>query len=66
VRELAAEPGGDHYAHVLRELFGLDVVPAAETVADVPTDVYPRDADLYSGDADLYPPGIDNAGGERG
>jgi glutamyl-tRNA reductase len=51
VRELAAEPGGVHYAQVLRELFGLDVVPAAETVADVPVDV--------------YPPDIDDAGGER-
>jgi glutamyl-tRNA reductase len=51
VRELAAEPGGDHYAQVLRDLFGLDVVPTVETVADVPVDVYPRD--------------IDNAGGER-
>jgi glutamyl-tRNA reductase len=40
VREFAAEPGGDHYAKVLRELFGLDVVPPAETVADVPPDVY--------------------------
>jgi len=50
VRELAAEPGGVHYAQVLRELFGLDVVPAAETVADVPVDV--------------YPPDIDDAGGE--
>ena len=29
VRELAAEPGGDHYAQVLRELFGLDEQPAA-------------------------------------
>ncbi len=57
VRELAAEPGGDHYAQVLRELFGLDVVPAAETVADVPADVYPRDTE--------YPQDIDD-GGERG
>jgi glutamyl-tRNA reductase len=51
VRELAAEPGGDHYAQVLRDLFGLDVVPTVQTVADVPVDVYPRD--------------VDNAGGER-
>ena len=51
VRELAAEPGGDHYAQVLRDLFGLDVVPRVETVADVPVDVYPPDSD--------------NAGGER-
>jgi glutamyl-tRNA reductase len=49
VRELAAEPGGDHYAQVLRELFGLDVVPAVGTAAEVPADVYPRDAD-NSGD----------------
>ena len=43
VRELAAEPGGVHYAQVLRELFGLDVVPGAETVADVPRRLAPDD-----------------------
>ena len=64
VRELAAEPGGVHYAHVLRELFGLDVVPGAETAADVPADVYPRDAD-YPRNADGYAGGTDDAGGER-
>jgi glutamyl-tRNA reductase len=36
VRELAAEPGGDRYAEVLRDLFGLDVPPVAETCADIP------------------------------
>jgi glutamyl-tRNA reductase len=39
VRELAGEPGGDHYAEVLRDLFDLDVAPAAERVADVPAGV---------------------------
>jgi len=34
---------------VLRELFGLDVVPGAETAADVP-DVYPRDSNDAGGD----------------
>jgi glutamyl-tRNA reductase len=38
VRELAAGPGGDRYAAVLRELFELDVPPVAETIADVPPD----------------------------
>jgi glutamyl-tRNA reductase len=38
VRELAAGPGGDRYAAVLRELFELDVPPTAETIADVPPD----------------------------
>jgi glutamyl-tRNA reductase len=79
VRQLAAEPGGVHYAQVLRELFGLDVLPGAETVADVPSDVYPResddprDADVFGGDVDVFPrdvdghPGgsINDAGGER-
>jgi glutamyl-tRNA reductase len=44
VRELATEPGGDRYARVLRELFGLDVPPVAPTVADVP-DVYDAGGD---------------------
>jgi glutamyl-tRNA reductase len=44
VRELATEPGGDRYARALRELFGLDVPPAAPTVADVP-DVYDAGGD---------------------
>lgn len=39
VREFAAEPGGDRYAEVLRELFDLDVPPIAKTVADVPVEV---------------------------
>ncbi|HEY1486906.1 MAG TPA: glutamyl-tRNA reductase [Micromonosporaceae bacterium] len=38
IRELAAGPGGDRYAEVLRELFDLDVPPSAETIADVPDD----------------------------
>ncbi len=38
VRELAAGPGGDRYAELLRELFELDVPPVAETIADVPPD----------------------------
>jgi hypothetical protein len=38
VRELAAGPGGDRYAEVLRELFDLDIPPSAESVADVPAD----------------------------
>jgi glutamyl-tRNA reductase len=33
VRQLAAEPGGDQYAALLRELFDLDV-PLATTQAD--------------------------------
>lgn len=40
VRELATEPGGEQYAKLLRELFGLDIPPSAGTVADVPPDVY--------------------------
>ncbi|HKD97386.1 MAG TPA: glutamyl-tRNA reductase [Micromonosporaceae bacterium] len=39
VRELAAGPGGDHYAQVLRDLFALEVPPPAPTAADVPTGV---------------------------
>ena len=38
VRELAAGPGGDRYAALLRELFDLDVPPTAETSRDVPAD----------------------------
>jgi glutamyl-tRNA reductase len=38
VRELAAGPGGDRYAEVLRELFDLDIPPVVETIADVPRD----------------------------
>jgi glutamyl-tRNA reductase len=38
VRELAAGPGGDRYATLLRELFDLEVPPTAETMADVPAD----------------------------
>ncbi len=54
VRELAAEPGGDRYAEVLRELFGLDVPPVAETCAEIPAvagdtdhvEVLPEDGDV--------------------
>ncbi len=35
VRQLAAEPGGDQYAALLRELFDLDV-PLATQAAAVP------------------------------
>jgi glutamyl-tRNA reductase len=38
VRELAAGPGGDRYAELLRELFDLDIPPVVETLADVPAD----------------------------
>jgi glutamyl-tRNA reductase len=38
IRELAAGPGGDRYAEVLRQLFDLDVPPSVETIADVPGD----------------------------
>lgn len=45
VRELAAEPGGDRYAAVLRELFGLDVADpaAAEAIRVAPTDSTPTE-----------------------
>lgn len=36
IRELAAEPGGDRYAEALRDLFGLEVPPTAETYAEIP------------------------------
>lgn len=36
VRQLAAGPGGDHYAEVLRDLFALDVPPTAENAGQVP------------------------------
>ena len=35
VRKLAAEPGGDQYAALLRELFDLEV-PETSTARDVP------------------------------
>ena len=41
VRELAAEPGGDRYAELLRDLFGLDVPPVAD-YAEIPTVVERR------------------------
>jgi glutamyl-tRNA reductase len=41
VRELAAEPGGDRYAEVLRDLFGLDVPPVVATYAEIPTVMEP-------------------------
>jgi glutamyl-tRNA reductase len=44
IRELAAEPGGDRYAEALRDLFGLEIPPVAETAADIPADVT-READ---------------------
>ncbi len=37
VRELAAEPGGDRYAELLRDLFGLEVPPVVATYAEIPT-----------------------------
>ncbi|GAA4217993.1 glutamyl-tRNA reductase [Actinocatenispora rupis] len=45
VRELAAEPGGDRYAAVLRELFGLDVAEgaAAEAIRVAPTENTPTE-----------------------
>jgi glutamyl-tRNA reductase len=36
VRQLAAEPGGDRYATLLRELFDLDVPDESATVAEIP------------------------------
>ncbi|MFD0822513.1 glutamyl-tRNA reductase, partial [Micromonospora zhanjiangensis] len=36
VRQLAAEPGGDQYAALLRELFDLDVPPTAGAADVVP------------------------------
>jgi glutamyl-tRNA reductase len=43
VRQLAAEPGGDRYAEVLRELFDLDVADgvAAEAIRVAPTESRP-------------------------
>jgi glutamyl-tRNA reductase len=49
VRELAASPGGDRYAALLRELFDLDVPPTAETIADVPADACDTAADAVDG-----------------
>jgi glutamyl-tRNA reductase len=71
VRELAAEPGGDHYAQVLRELFGLDVLPSAATAADVP-DVFDsaddRAADVFDSADDRAAdvPGIVDSADDRG
>ncbi|HKT04605.1 MAG TPA: glutamyl-tRNA reductase [Rugosimonospora sp.] len=36
VRQLAAEPGGDRYATLLRDLFDLDVPEQPHSVADIP------------------------------
>ncbi|MER7164793.1 glutamyl-tRNA reductase [Micromonospora sp. NPDC000207] len=70
VRQLAAEPGGDQYAALLRELFDLQV-PQATTVGAVP-DVVDADTDPYVGTGsaptDPVPPGTESdphLGGER-
>lgn len=56
VRQLAAEPGGDQYAALLRELFDLEV-PQTSPVGTVP-DVMAPDVDpQLGGDADPLPTG---------
>ena len=51
VRQLAAEPGGDQYAALLRELFDLDVPHAthADAVPEIEDRMTPRGEDLPGG-----------------
>jgi glutamyl-tRNA reductase len=51
VRQLAAEPGGDQYAALLRELFDLDVPLAthADAVPEIEDRMTPRGEDLPGG-----------------
>ncbi|NYT95485.1 glutamyl-tRNA reductase [Salinispora sp. H7-4] len=56
VRQLAAEPGGDQYAALLRELFDLEV-PQTSPVGTVPEVMAPDVDPQLGGDADPLPTG---------
>ncbi|WP_018254580.1 glutamyl-tRNA reductase [Salinispora mooreana] len=56
VRQLAAEPGGDQYAALLRDLFDLEV-PQTSAVGTVPDVVVPDVDPQLGGDAEPLPTG---------
>lgn len=57
VRQLAAEPGGDQYAVLLRELFDLEVPQTSSPVGTVPDVVVPDVDPPLGGDAEAPPTG---------
>ncbi|MFY1696169.1 MULTISPECIES: glutamyl-tRNA reductase [unclassified Solwaraspora] len=64
VRQLAAEPGGDQYAALLRQLFDLEV-PGTSTAGDVPDLTAAGVPDLTAGAPGVTGDGAPEHGGDR-